>query len=75
MLYKYTKKNNYLRLYTNTNHLQLLYMEVIDILLYQWLPRPILPEKHQECSEGCILDKIYQGYPWLIEIKLKFKKK
>ena len=40
------------------NYLQQLYREVKEILLYQGFPKPILPKKHQERSEGYFLDKV-----------------
>ena len=48
------------------NHLQL-YSEVIEILLYQWFPRPILPQNIQS-AERDVLNKIGRGNPWLSKI-------
>ena len=35
---------------------------------YQGFPRPILPTKHQECSEGCFVGKVGRENPWLSKI-------
>ena len=43
------------------NYLQLLYREVKGVLLYQGFPRPM--------REGCFVDKIGRGNPWLISRK------
>ena len=47
------------------NYLQLLYIEVREILFYQGFPRLILPTKHQERSEGCLVGKIGRRNSWL----------
>ena len=44
------------------NYLHLLYREVKGILCYREFPRPILPTKHPERSNG-------RGNPWLISQK------
>ena len=56
-----------LRLLVNChkNYSQLLYREIEEILLYQEFPRPILPTKHPERSEGCLVGKLGQWNPWL----------
>lgn len=38
-----------------------MFREVRGIFLYQGFSRPILPEKHQEYSERCYVDKIGRG--------------
>ena len=42
----------------SNKYLQLLCRKVKGILLYQGFPRPILPTKHTERSEGCFAGKI-----------------
>ena len=43
-------------------------------ILNHGFPRPILPTKHLERSEGCFVDKIGRGNPWLRNI-FNFPKK
>ena len=38
------------------NYLKILFREVKGILLNQGFPRPMLPAKHPECSNGCFVE-------------------